>query len=65
MRGCQRLTTVTDDERMFKHTEKVCLDEMSCSLNRTYSKTVFTQSIHIAIAMNVPAFGDALSGNLR
>ncbi|EXL71533.1 hypothetical protein FOPG_12758 [Fusarium oxysporum f. sp. conglutinans race 2 54008] len=62
-------TALPDDQRMFMHREGLCWDghNNQCHITEGYPSTVFPQSVHVAVAIEVPGTGGAgaLSGNLR
>ncbi|KAH6954324.1 hypothetical protein DER45DRAFT_632705 [Fusarium avenaceum] len=62
-------TELPDDQRMFMHREGLCWDGHTnlCHITEGYPSTVFPQSVHVAVAIEVPGTGGsgALSGNLR
>ncbi|TVY76580.1 hypothetical protein Focb16_v006384 [Fusarium oxysporum f. sp. cubense] len=62
-------TVLPDDQRMFMHREGLCWDghNNQCHITEGYPSTVFPQSVHVAVAIEVPGTGGAgaLSGNLR
>ncbi|KAH7225168.1 hypothetical protein BKA60DRAFT_537340 [Fusarium oxysporum] len=62
-------SSLPDDQRMFMHREGLCWDghNNQCHITEGYPSTVFPQSVHVAVAIEVPGTGGvgALSGNLR
>ncbi|KAK2132301.1 hypothetical protein NOF04DRAFT_1393636 [Fusarium oxysporum II5] len=62
-------TTLPNDQRMFMHREGLCWDGHTnlCHITTGYPSTVFPQSVHVAVAIEVPGTdgAGALSGNLR
>ncbi|KAF2475740.1 uncharacterized protein BDR25DRAFT_379239 [Lindgomyces ingoldianus] len=56
-------TTAKDEERIFKHDDLMCHGEEKCV--KFLPVTIFPQSVHVAVAIDIPNTGGALSGNMR
>ncbi|KAH7148976.1 hypothetical protein B0J13DRAFT_523632 [Dactylonectria estremocensis] len=62
-------TSLSDEERIFKHRQGFCFDASMSSCERQYDdrlkSTLWPQAVHVATAIDIPGAGGALSGNLR
>ncbi|KAF2684035.1 hypothetical protein K458DRAFT_283926, partial [Lentithecium fluviatile CBS 122367] len=56
-------TDIKEEERMFQHIEESYTDEQGDVVS--WPSTIFPQSVHIAVAVDIPGVGSALSGNMR